>query len=294
MKKNYKILVIGGDSYIAKNFVRYFKDNYNFLLISRRKTYYKNEYIIENFFSIDDILFKNIDVVINFAAIVHKTFVSKKTYEKVNYLLPKYLFELSKENGVKHFIQMSTVNVYQRKKYIYVNSLEKPKNNYGNFKLKTDNYLKNNHNNKILVTILRPPLVYGKKAPGNLHKLLLLSRLKIPLPFRDLNNKLYFIHVYNLSSFINIVIINKLAGTFIPADKNPISTLEIITKAREILGIKNYLFKFPNFISYFIRVLTPNLYDKVFGSLILESNINNSYFYQEKNLIDELNYILSK
>lgn len=294
MKKNYKILVIGGDSYIAKNFVRYYKDSYNFLIISRRKTYFKNEYLIENFFDINEFLIKNVDVVINFAAIVHKRFVSKKTYEKVNYLLPKYLFELSKENGVKHFIQMSTVNVYQRKKIIYVNSFEKPKNNYGRFKLKTDNYLKNNHSNKILVTILRPPLVYGKKAPGNLHKLLSLSRLKIPLPFRHLNNKLYFIHVYNLSSFINIVIDNKLVGTFIPTDKNPTSTLKIITKAREILGIKNYLFRFPNFISYLISVFTPNLYDKVFGSLIIKSNINNSYFYQEKNLIDELNNILKK
>ena len=133
MKKN--ILIIGGDSFIATNFINHYKDVFSIKIISRKQTHFLNENVVKNIFNISDNFFKNIDVVINFCAIVHKKNVSKKTYKNINYELPVFLFNKSLSLGVKHFIQMSTISVYGRKSKIKFNSKLNPENSYGFYKL---------------------------------------------------------------------------------------------------------------------------------------------------------------
>ena len=122
------ILVIGGDSYIASKFITKKFNNYNFKIISRKKTGLPNEIIVSDFFELNIKIFNEIDVVVNFAAIVHKSNkISKDLYKKINFDLPVFLFKCSKKNNVKHFIQISTISVYKRSKIINEHSLEKPK-----------------------------------------------------------------------------------------------------------------------------------------------------------------------
>ena len=218
MKKS--ILIIGGDSFIGSNFINSNLKIYNFKIVSRIKTTYSGELVLKDFFKIPDIFFQEIDVLINFAAIVHrKSYTSDKIYKKINYDLPKFLFNKSIKFGIKHFIQMSSIAVYDRSNIIKIGLNEVPSSAYGLYKLQTDNYLLGNSSNKINISCIRSPMVYGKNAPGNMGLLIKLAKVKIPLPFKNINNKLSFININNLLDFLKIVINKKLDGILIPTDK---------------------------------------------------------------------------
>jgi len=68
-----KILIIGGSSFVARNFIRLQKENYTIKVISRSETGFDNEELFTDFSTIPDDLFRDIDVVLNCAAIVHQT-----------------------------------------------------------------------------------------------------------------------------------------------------------------------------------------------------------------------------
>ena len=79
------ILLIGGNSFIGSKFILKHQNKYNFIIISRVKTNFKNELIINDFFKIKDSLFYEADVLINFAAIVHMTEnIKREVYKKIN------------------------------------------------------------------------------------------------------------------------------------------------------------------------------------------------------------------
>ncbi len=52
------------------------------------------------------------------------------------------------------------------------------------------------------VSIIRPPLIYGRGAVGNFRLLVKMVRLGVPLPFASIRNRRAFLGVQNLSSFI--------------------------------------------------------------------------------------------
>jgi nucleoside-diphosphate-sugar epimerase len=291
MKKN--ILIIGGDSFIATNFINYYKDVFSIKIISRKQTHFLNENVVKNIFNISDNFFKNIDVVINFCAIVHKKNVSKKTYKNINYELPVFLFNKSLSLGVKHFIQMSTISVYGRKSKIKFNSKLNPENSYGFYKLKADKYILKKKCN-MRVTCIRPPMVYGLNAPGNMKSLIFISKLTIPLPFKNIENQLTFINIKNLIYFISIVINHNLVGVLIPNDKEITSTKDIIKTIRKILGKKDRLVSMPNFLKKIIRILFSKNYKKLFESLIVECNVDDGIYFPPHSISQGLEDCLKK
>ena len=275
MKKN--ILIIGGDSYIATSFINFFHKSYNFKIISRKKTFHSNEFIIEDLFKIPNKFFVGIDVIMNFCAIVHRKHVSEKVYMNINYELPVFLFKKGLKHSVNHFIQMSTISVYGRQSLIKFNSKLNPENSYGLYKLKADNYILNK-NCDMRVSCVRPPMVYGFNAPGNMKSLIFISKLTIPLPFKNIENQLTFINIKNLIHFLNIVIDKKLSGVLIPTDKKLTSTKEIIRTVRKILCRKERLIIMPNSLKIIIKTIFPKLYKKLFESLIVECNVDDGIY----------------
>tara|TARA_B100001057_G_scaffold184276_1_gene185015 strand:+ start:28771 stop:29646 length:876 start_codon:yes stop_codon:yes gene_type:complete len=291
MKKN--ILIIGGDSYIASNFINSFQTDFYFKVISRKKTPYPNEFIIKDLFEIPNNFFVGMDVIMNFCAIVHKK-EKDSLYKKINFELPVFLFEKSKKFRIKHFIQMSTISVYERSNNINLNSKENPANSYGYYKLKTDNFLLNSTDKNINVSCIRSPMVYGANAPGNMKRLITLASINFPLPFKNIDNKLTFINIKNLIHFLNIVINKELFGILIPTDKQLTSTKEIIKIVRKILGRKERLVIMPNYLKLVIKILYPNIYNKLFESLVIECNIKNSAYKPNYTLFQGLRDYLKK
>lgn len=84
------------------------------------------------------------------------------------------------------------------------------------------------------LTIVRPPLVYGAKAPGNFKSLLKLANLSVPLPFGLCNNRRSLISLAALVDFLIVCTRHPGAGnqSFVVADSSVVSTREIVASLR--------------------------------------------------------------
>lgn len=275
----FNILVLGGDSFIAKCFVGAYSDIFCINLISRLSTEFPNETILEDLFSIPNSAFENIDVVINFAALVHHPEIKDDAlYDRINHQLVLHNAHKAKQAGVKLFIQMSTIAVYDVTPVISINTPCNPKNSYGSSKLRADIKLLSIQEDKFKVAIVRPPIVYGGgKSPGNMIKLIKLVDKGIPLPFKGIDNSRDFINIHNLVQYLFVIIKKQISGIFIISDKQPVSTeylVQIISKSLK----KNVLFiRIPPFILKFLKRIKPNEYNKLYGSL----NVNNNFPFED-------------
>ncbi len=210
-----KIIITGKTGYISNNLSRFLNSRgYNAETISVRN-------------SINYVDFKNTDVVIHCAAIVHKNESDyKDRYENINHRLTVDIAKKAKSQNVKHFIFMSTMSVYGNNvTEITKNTPLSPVTLYGKTKLMAETDLQKLSDENFNVTIIRPPMVYGKDCPGNYKKL---SRLAKNLPvFPYTNNKKSLIYIDNLSYIVENIIINKTKGIILPMDNKYVSTSDI-------------------------------------------------------------------
>ncbi|MGE0626197.1 MAG: NAD-dependent epimerase/dehydratase family protein [Hyphomicrobiaceae bacterium] len=99
------------------------------------------------------------------------------------------------------------------------------------------------------LVILRLPLLCGAGAKGNLWRLLRLSRRPIPLPLGGVRNRRSLLSVDNLASAIDAVLQRRrrgaVSGTFVLADRQVVSTGDIVAALREGFGMRSMLFPVP-------------------------------------------------
>jgi UDP-glucose 4-epimerase len=268
-----KILVIGSDSFIAQKFIAA-NTQHNILGISRTCLKSKNEILLSDLREISTNYFLETDVVINFAAIVHRPDIkNEKIFDDVNYKLAIFNAQKAKQAGVNLFIQMSTIAVYGNQSQISISSSCNPRTPYGISKLKADEELLKMQNNNFNTVIIRPPMVYGGgNSPGNMLKLIKLVDSGIPLPFKGVNNHRDFINVHNLVQYLYIIIEKKLNGVYLISDNEPISTEQIIKTISKHLSKPIRIFKFPLWAITILKSIRPHEYDKLFGILDIKTN----------------------
>jgi nucleoside-diphosphate-sugar epimerase len=97
------------------------------------------------------------------------------------------------------------------------------------------------------VTVVRPPLVYGRGAKANLRLLLRLCDSPWPLPFAALRNRRSFIEVRDLARLLRACEPPALGRTmtFMAAHPQPVSTAELVAALRRKLGRAPRLFAMP-------------------------------------------------
>ena len=91
-----RIIVIGANSYIAKNFMKEFDSKFEITAVKRDENF-------KDYFDINPALFENKDAIINFAAIVHKKDADKELYERINAKLPVFWPKLQKREELDIF-----------------------------------------------------------------------------------------------------------------------------------------------------------------------------------------------
>ena len=255
------ILVTGSSGYIGSNFIDTFENEYNFLKFSLQEN------------TIDTLNLKNINTILHCAALVHqKTEYNYKIYDEINLQYPITLAKKAKENGVKQFIFISTIAVYgEDKEDINEKTICTPITPYGKSKLEAERQLEELNDENFIISIVRPPMVYGYNAPGNIRSLITLVK-KIPiLPFSRIDNKRSFVYIGNLIHLINKIIEKKIAGIFLASDDTSISTTYLIECITNELDRKVYLVRIPFFESL-LKVLKPSFHKRLYGNL----EINNS------------------
>ncbi len=177
---------------------------------------------------IDASYLKGADTVIHCAAIVHKK--EKKyasQYDTVNFELTVELAKKAKQEGVRHFIFISTMAVYGiGEGEIKADTPLSPVTLYGKSKLKAENSLKELEDESFGISIVRPPMVYGRGCPGNYGRLSRLSHILPVIPLTD--GKKSFIYIENLAHFITDLTEKSNFGTFMPMDGRYMSASELM------------------------------------------------------------------
>lgn len=257
-----KILITGSSGYLGNSFINQFRNKYSFEKFSLLKQ------------KLEDISFDDIDIVLHCAALVHQKIEhSYKEYYKINVEYPVSLAKLAKQNGVRQFVFISTIAVYgEDKEKLDENTTLNPISSYGKSKLEAEKQLLELNDDSFIVSIIRPPMVYGKNAPGNIDSLVKLVK-KLPIiPLGRIKNKRSFVSIRNLCNMINEVIIQQKSGIFLASDDESISTSKLIELISKNLEKKVYLFKIPFFESL-LKILKPSFHKRLYGSLEVDNSI---------------------
>lgn len=267
-----KVLITGENSYIGNSFQNWVSQ-------------YKGEYEVDTISVRDDkwksTSFSEYDVVLHVAGIAHikETEENKSLYYKVNRDLAIEVAKKSKKDGVNQFVFLSSMSVYgMNQGIITTNTIEKPKSSYGISKFEAENEIKKLIDEKFIVSILRPPMVYGKGCKGNYVSLDKLTN-KVPF-FPKVENERSMIHIDNLSEFIRIIIDENIGGILYPQNKEFVCTTDMVKMISMYKNKKMYTVSGFNKI---FKLLSNkiNIVSKVFGDLIYEKNISDiGYNYQ--------------
>jgi UDP-glucose 4-epimerase len=264
-----KLLITGANGYLGSSFMYQYKNKYSFekfSLLNQR---------------LEDINFDNIDIVLHCAALVHQKIEhSYEKYHEINVGYPVELARLAKQNGVKQFFFISTIAVYgEDEERLDENTICDPITPYGKSKLEAEKQLLQLSDDSFIVSIIRPPMIYGKNAPGNIDSLIKLVK-KLPiLPLGKIDNKRSFISIQNLCYIIDEIITQKQNGVFLASDDEPLSTSKLIELIAKNLDKKIYLIKTPFFESL-LKLVKPSFHKRLYGSL----EVNNTLTKEKLNL----------
>ena len=264
-----KILITGANSYIGTSVENWLKQ-------------YNNEYRVDTIDMIDDSWknksFSNYDVVYHVAGIAHDTGnkKDKDLYYRVNRDLAIETAIKAKKDGVKQFIFMSSMLVYNgcKDRIITIDTKPMIKGYYGDSKLQADLALQKLSDEKFHVAIVRPPMIYGPNCKGNFPKLVKLAK-NTPL-FPKFKNKRSMLFIDNLSEFIRLLIDSGDAGIYFPQNDEYLCTYEIVKLIANEYKKKIWYTVLGNWLIYIARFFSAT-FNKVFGDLIYDKDMSKCF-----------------
>lgn len=196
----------------------------------------------------------HIQTIIHLAGIAHTYDVNEESYRFVNLEGTLNLAVCAAKQGVKNFIFLSSINVYQQDDYITKNTLINPTNLQAKIKYETEIKLSDiSKNFEMDIIIIRCPLVYGPGVKANFAMMLKLASTGIPLPFGCINHNLRsMVYVENLISLIIECVSNPSASnqTFLVSDDDDLSTRAFMQGLSKALGKERFMLPVPNFVYY--------------------------------------------
>lgn len=266
-----RILITGANSYIGMSFENYIKKNY------------PDDYEVDTVDMIDgtwrDKDFSGYDAVFHVAGIAHQkeTKENAPTYYKVNRDLAIETAQKAKNEGVSHFVFLSSMSVYGMETGIITKeTVPNPKTNYGISKWQAEQGLSSLTSDDFKVAVIRPPMVYGEGCKGNYQFLTKVVK-KSPI-FPRVNNQRSMIHIDNLVSFVKMIIDEQLGGVYCPQNREYVKTVEMAASIAKKLNKKIYFTYLGGFAVIVFRPFMGIL-KKAFGSLIYKDTEDFEFRY---------------
>jgi len=260
-----RVLIIGAHSYIAERFIRLCRGRFEITALSRGPD-------LPSYFDLDASAFEGVDAIINFAAIVHDRHPDAYEAHRVNGELPLALAQLAKEAGVSHFIQLSTIAVYGKASHIDAKTPTHPETTYGKSKLEGEDGIVKLADTGFTVSVVRPTVVYGPDAPGNMRSLQKLIALGWPLPLDYRKNSRAILYVDNLVEALARIIERHAGGLFLLKDRQMLSMAEITKALRSGLGRRTPLFALPEWLVGTLCTLRFLPFDRLYGNLVIDDS----------------------
>ncbi|HEX5485817.1 MAG TPA: NAD-dependent epimerase/dehydratase family protein [Limnobacter sp.] len=199
---------------------------------------------------------QGVDVIVHLGGLAHITdrqlAGQDEPYEQINHQWTSHLAKAAITAGVGRFVLISSIGVVATQtapqQVLKESDTCQPVNPYGRSKLAAEQTVQNLcRNTSTSWCILRPPLVHGKGAPGNLRSMARWLTRELPLPFASVKNRRSLVHINNLIQAIELAARHPAASgeVFHLSDGVDRSTPEILRQAAGCLGVKVRLFSFP-------------------------------------------------
>lgn len=193
-----------------------------------------------------DAMLQDVDAVVHLANIAHQT-AGDEDFERVNHRATAELGAAAKRRGIHHLIYVSSVYAqvgHTAPTVVTEADPPAPANAYGRSKFAAERAIAASG---VPYTILRPVLVLGEGAKGNVKTLYRLARLPLPLPLGSITARRSFLSVENFTSAVAAILGNPaaLGETFIVADCTPLTVGELVAEVRADLGRKPGVFALP-------------------------------------------------
>lgn len=174
-----------------------------------------------------------VDVIVHTAAFVHQNEKkhSYEEYEQINVELTRRLAEKAKREGVRQFVFFSTMAVYGikpscfRETVITADTKPNPRTFYGKTKLEAEELLYDMASDSFVVSVLRPPMIYGPGCPGNYNGLRKLT-LKTPV-IPKISNKKSMLYIEYLCMIVDEILLQQAGGLFFPQNPQTVCTTEL-------------------------------------------------------------------
>lgn len=263
----YKVLVTGSNGYIGRNVCRYLNEKgYRVLGSVRSFSTLQKKFDDIDYIETGEIngqtdwsrALSGVDIVIHLAARAHiikdTEAESLKLFMETNCNGTINLAEQACSRGVKRFIYVSSIGVLGNssgENPFSNTTIPSPKELYALSKLRAEEMLyKLSKECKMKYVIVRPPLVYGKGAPGNFSRLLDLINKSTFLPFGCFNSKKSMISLDNLTDFlVYCVESDKVVNrTFVVSDGKEWSTSQLVERIAKYMDKKIINIPVPIFI----------------------------------------------
>lgn len=206
------------------------------------------------------------DIVIHTAALAHRRAKVSSSDElsddvyQVNVTATANLARQAGEADVRRFIFISSIGVngFVNDKPFTESDLENPCDPYARSKFEAEKQLwEISRQSNMEVVIIRPPLVYGRNAPGNFGTLVRLVEKRIPLPLGAVNNTRSLVALDNLVDLIITCINHPEARNevFFAGDGEDLSTTELLRAVGQAKGKLAILIPVPTGILMFVARL---------------------------------------
>lgn len=286
-----KVLITGANSYIGTSFEKYVQEHYS------------SELFIDTVDMIDGSWknkdFSCYDIVYHVAGIAHADVgnVSKKIkskYYAINTDLAIKTCKKAKADGVKQFVFMSSAIVYGdsapygKNKRITSNTKPQPANFYGDSKWQADKGVRKMASDDFVVTVLRPPMIYGKGSKGNYPILAKIAK-KFPV-FPNVFNERSMLYIENLCEFLVQIMLRGEGGIFWPQNAEYGRTSEVVRMIAKLSGHRimvSKAFYWVVWLASRIPGKISGLTNKAFGNLSYDQSMSQYNFKYQVITLEE-------
>lgn len=195
-----------------------------------------------------------VDAVVHLAARAHvmrdKSADPLSEFRDVNVAGTKRLAEAAMRHGVGRFVFVSTIGVNGRKtegRPFTAADAPAPAEPYAIAKREAEDVLLSWAGPSFEPVVVRPTLVYGPGAPGNMARLVKAVAAGWPMPFAGIRNRRSLIGVENLADILELSCSRPAVGGIVvlAADPTPVSTSDMLTAVASGLSRRPRLFRMP-------------------------------------------------
>ncbi|NVZ25742.1 NAD-dependent epimerase/dehydratase family protein [Pseudomonas gingeri] len=231
------------------------------------------------------LLLEGVDTVIHTAGIAHRVGQQgaelRRLFETANVEGTVELARQALDAGVRRFIFISSIGVNGTATLpgssFSESSIPAPGADYAISKWRAEVQLTSLLDNRSMeLVIIRPPLIYSGRAPGNFQRLLKLVASGVPLPFASIENRRSMVALENVADFIAHCVQHPRAANevFLISDGVDVSTPSIINYLADGMGRKPRLLFVPDKLLHWgARLLGKEaIYSQLCGSLVVDSS----------------------